>query len=962
MYNVGGCRPFFLCGSAKDEDLNPDLVTQYLQQNPDYLEDYVHHYVNSDQLDRWLTHKTRHSARVALRHRNDNHLPINGDVSSEGRSSSLSKWKSRIQSSKGRVLQELSKEINQQHGKLAVLLELSACVAAAISADGHNLYTVDEDKEEMCHISTDSSGQIVQGSTQQTTVNTTVAAHVAVYKEPVRMRDFAMDARFPEGLGAGSNRANCVLALPITDGNGLVLGVVEFFRYSRYREFSDEEEEVAGTLMTLGSVALFYAEMHNSMTRQRKLNEFLLAVTKSIFQDIVSMDTVIMKIMNYAQKLVSADRASIFLLDRKAQELYARIFDVGSQSGTGLSDAHHREIRFPMDKGVAGHVASTGEILNIPDAYADNRFNRDVDLQTGYRTKTILCMPIYIRGNVIGVVQMVNKLSGTFTHNDEEAFETFAIYCGLALHHAKLYDKIRRSEQKYRVALEVLSYHSQCTEEELGGLRALPMPEHIPNITQYTFSPWDVDSDHKPLHVLFMFRDLFSPMRTSKREERYDLDDLMRFTLTVRKNYRNVPYHNWVHAFSVAHSMYTVIKTCEHQLSHLECLALFVACLCHDLDHRGKTNSFMVKSASPLAAIYSTSTMEHHHFNQTVTILQHEGHNIFKYLNSEEYKKVLSDIRHSILATDLALFFTNHARLKDIVTKTSFTWTAPEHKDLLMGVSMTACDLCAMYKPWQTQLDLVSVIMEEFWQQGDEEKKKGMTPMAMMDREKQNELPQLEVGFILGICLPCYKLLNDIMPETEPMLTGVMDNLKKWQQLADEQKELDLQKQHQEQLALTHSQPDTHTAGTNHRVHANNNHHNLKQDDGVEDAEGGGKDTEDGVKDVEGGDKDEVKDATGGVRDTSGGSGNVRRRSSEDIAAAEEEKVEEEEKSTAKDSGNSEKEGGKGEEREGETGAGSREENRSDSVLAVAGDEADSADPDRVLLSDSTKPGSTTES
>ena len=46
--------------------------------------------------------------------------------------------------------------------------------------------------------------------------------------------------------------------------------------------------------------------------------------------------------------------------------------------------------------------------------------------------------------------------------------------------------------------------------------------------------------------------------------------DLMRFTLTVRKNYRNVPYHNWVHAFSVAHSMYTVIKTCRHQLTHLE--------------------------------------------------------------------------------------------------------------------------------------------------------------------------------------------------------------------------------------------------------------------------------------------------------------------------------------------------------------------------------------------------------
>ena len=58
-------------------------------------------------------------------------------------------------------------------------------------------------------------------------------------------------------------------------------------------------------------------------------------------------------------------------------------------------------VRFGMDKGVAGHVASTGEVLNILDAYADPRFNRAVDLQTGYKTNTILCMPIFIRGRYV---------------------------------------------------------------------------------------------------------------------------------------------------------------------------------------------------------------------------------------------------------------------------------------------------------------------------------------------------------------------------------------------------------------------------------------------------------------------------------------------------------------------------------------------------------------------------------
>ncbi|KAH9523478.1 putative 3',5'-cyclic phosphodiesterase pde-5 [Bulinus truncatus] len=504
-----------------------------------------------------------------------------------------------------------------------------------------------------------------------------------------------------------------------------------------------------------------------------------------------------------------------------------------------------------MDKGVAGYVASTGKVLNIKDAYKDPRFNPEVDIRTGYKTKTILCMPIFIRGVVIGVVQMVNKRNGTFTKADEQAFETFAIYCGLALHHAKLYEKIRRSEQKYKVALDVLSYHSQATAEEVRVLKAKPIPKSIRNITRYDFSPWAVMDDDKPLHCLFMFKTLF-------QEIKYDLEDLMRFTLTVRKNYRQVPYHNWSHAFSVAHSMFTVLQTTYHKLTPVECISLFVSCLCHDLDHRGKTNQFMVQSCSPLAAVYSTSTMEHHHFNQTVTILQNEGHNIFKYLSSDEYKKVLGDIKQSILATDLAVFFKNKVTLHNIISNETFCWETIHHRafmrlfslpasralavaitmtgcDLcamtkpwavqeetvkiiyeefydqvtptdgeshiwdsfphlpsqmsiyineqcdvsggfflstLTAVAMTACDLCAMYKPWDVQLSLVYIIMEEFWQQGDEEKKRGLVPMQMMDRDKKEELPMLEVGFIQSICVPCYELMYSIMPETEPMLNG----------------------------------------------------------------------------------------------------------------------------------------------------------------------------------------------
>lgn len=71
--------------------------------------------------------------------------------------------------------------------------------------------------------------------------------------------------------------------------------------------------------------------------------------------------------------------------------------------------------RFPVGTGIAGFVAETGETLNVREAYTDPRFNRAIDEQTGYTTKSILCMPICIRGLVIGVVQMVNKINGFFT-------------------------------------------------------------------------------------------------------------------------------------------------------------------------------------------------------------------------------------------------------------------------------------------------------------------------------------------------------------------------------------------------------------------------------------------------------------------------------------------------------------------------------------------------------------------
>uniref|UniRef100_A0A1I7U6X5 Phosphodiesterase n=1 Tax=Caenorhabditis tropicalis TaxID=1561998 RepID=A0A1I7U6X5_9PELO len=578
----------------------------------------------------------------------------------------------------------------------------------------------------------------------------------------------------------------------IVNAGNQTIGEIHF-----YTPLGNEEKSIVSAVCTWAAAANYFSELythknegsdtqdHENIAKQRKLSNFLLDVARSIFFDIVSMDAVIIKVMNFAQKLVNADRASLFLVDSKNKQIYARIFDVGTgdEEYVRVNREGQKEIRFDMSKGIAGYVASTGEGLNIENAYEDERFNADVDSKTGYTTKSILCMPILIRGIIIGVVQMVNKKNGPFTRQDEDEFEIFAVYCGLALHHAKLYDKIRRSEQKYRVALEVLAYHSVCNSDEVNKLKKIEINNRIVELETIDFNGMRLSELEKPLYAVYMFKTLFSDYL------QFETDDLIRFVLTVRKNYRRVAYHNWAHGWSVAHAMFATLTNSPDAFSKQEALALYVSCLCHDLDHRGKNNAYMKTMSTPLAAIYSTSVMERHHFNQTVTILQQDGHNILRNLSSEEYKQTLSLIKHCILATDLALFFSNKAKLNVIFDSGEFDINRQEHRLLTQAVMMTGCDLVASAKPWSIQTETVKVIFEEFYDQGDAERLSGKEPIAMMDRNKAHMLPQMQVEFMRGICLPCYELIAKIFPKADKMRERCEYNAKKWDELAAEQKE-----------------------------------------------------------------------------------------------------------------------------------------------------------------------------
>jgi putative methionine-R-sulfoxide reductase with GAF domain len=161
----------------------------------------------------------------------------------------------------------------------------------------------------------------------------------------------------------------------------------------------------------------------------------LLDVAKALTAE-RDLDTLLKMILGEAVRVVNADRCTLWIVDQDRNELWTKV-----AHGMGAD-----RIRIPLGVGIAGQVASTGKVINIPDAYADARFNRQVDKDTGYRTRNMLGIPMRSHnGDVTGVLQALNKLDGSaFNNEDEELMLALGSNAAAAIENAILYEEIDR--------------------------------------------------------------------------------------------------------------------------------------------------------------------------------------------------------------------------------------------------------------------------------------------------------------------------------------------------------------------------------------------------------------------------------------------------------------------------------------------------------------------------------------
>nr|CAH8855191.1 unnamed protein product [Trichobilharzia regenti] len=292
---------------------------------------------------------------------------------------------------------------------------------------------------------------------------------------------------------------------------------------------------------------------------------------------------------------------------------------------------------------------------------------------------------------------------------------TIINFLSVLLRQTYLNEELHIMKSKNKVNTEMIAYHMKIPDNEISQLANKNLrflTELHPDCKQLNFRIGSVGEKDSRKAIMMMFDTL-----GFIDEWKIHRPTLACFILTVKKNYRSPAYHNWMHAFTVGHVAYLAL-TIDSQLTNqyldkIERLALFIGALCHDIDHRGFNNSY------------------------------------------QKYERLRYLLKQIILATDLCQHISLMPEIMQVTGK-MYNPSNVKHRELLLSLLVTACDLNDQCKDWYNTREAAKLIYHEFFIQGDLEKSWNLTPQPSLDRNKAF-IPELQVYLLDSIVLPCFK-------------------------------------------------------------------------------------------------------------------------------------------------------------------------------------------------------------
>ena len=336
------------------------------------------------------------------------------------------------------LLLDVSRKIAGLKSLEQILWTLIEFVTVELEADRGTLFLNDKDTNELY-------SRVAQGDlTREIRILNNIGIAGAIFQDKVGeiIHDVYKDSRFNKEVDqeTGYLTKNMICS-PVKTVAGETIGVIQVLNKKKGR-FTKDNLHFVESVATQAAVSIQNAQNSEIFEKKRAKEMEFIGIVSDVTAEI-DLGSLLQRVMAEATRMLNADRATLFLNDEKTNELFSRV-----AMGEGIG-----EIRLPNTAGIAGTVFTSGKSMNIPYAYADLRFNPAFDKQTGYFTRSILCVPVINKeGKVIGCTQVLNKTGGKFTNEDESRLKAFTQQVAIALENAKLFEDVSKS-RKYNESM-----------------------------------------------------------------------------------------------------------------------------------------------------------------------------------------------------------------------------------------------------------------------------------------------------------------------------------------------------------------------------------------------------------------------------------------------------------------------------------------------------------------------------
>ncbi|XP_077789092.1 high affinity 3',5'-cyclic-AMP phosphodiesterase 7A isoform X1 [Podarcis muralis] len=241
--------------------------------------------------------------------------------------------------------------------------------------------------------------------------------------------------------------------------------------------------------------------------------------------------------------------------------------------------------------------------------------------------------------------------------------------------------------------------------------------------------------------------------------EHFQLDTmkLRRFLVMVQEDYHSHnPYHNAVHAADVTQAMHCFLKEpkLSQSLTPWDTLLGLIAAATHDLDHPGVNQPFLIKTNHYLATLYkNTSVLENHHWRSAVGLLRESG--LFAHMSLENRHLMESQIGALILATDISRQNEYLSLFRSHLDKEDLCLTEENHRHLILQMALKCADICNPCRTWELSKQWSEKVTEEFFHQGDVEKKYCLGVSPLCDRQTET-IANIQIGFMTYLVEPLF--------------------------------------------------------------------------------------------------------------------------------------------------------------------------------------------------------------